>query len=228
MHSITDLFDDPDVDPKVTAGLRGAGLDFRSTLAVPMKRDDAVVGVLVIARGANRPIPPAPDRTRADLRRPGRHRDRERAAVRRGAGAHARPRGGAATADRDRRRAEGHQPLGVRSAGGVRHADRHPPSSFAARSAARSAFATATSSLSRQRRHRSQPRLGAVSGGASRDAGTRIDRRPRASVGQGRRHSRRTRGRGLRRAARRAWASYARPARRAAAARRTGSRARWC
>ena len=57
MHSITDLFDDPDVDPKVTAGLRGAGLDFRSTLAVPMKRDDAVVGVLVIARGQTGPFP---------------------------------------------------------------------------------------------------------------------------------------------------------------------------
>ncbi|MGB3582187.1 MAG: GAF domain-containing protein, partial [Roseiarcus sp.] len=47
----------PDVDPKVTAGLRGAGLDFRSTLAVPMKRDDAVVGVLVIARGQTGPFP---------------------------------------------------------------------------------------------------------------------------------------------------------------------------
>ena len=57
VHSISDLFDDPDVDPKVTAGLRGAGLDFRSTLAVPMKRDDAVVGVLVIARGQTGPFP---------------------------------------------------------------------------------------------------------------------------------------------------------------------------
>ncbi|MGC9960175.1 GAF domain-containing protein, partial [Roseiarcus sp.] len=57
VHSITDLFDDPDVDPKVTAGLRGARLDFRSTLAVPMKRDDAVVGVLVIARGQTGPFP---------------------------------------------------------------------------------------------------------------------------------------------------------------------------
>ena len=59
-----------------------------------------------------------------DLRRPGRHRDRERAAVRRGAGAHARPHRSAATADRDRRSAESHQPLGVRSAGGVAHVGR--------------------------------------------------------------------------------------------------------
>ena len=57
VHSITDLFDDPDVDPKITAGLRGAGLDFRSTLAVPMKRNDAVVGVLVIARGQTGSFP---------------------------------------------------------------------------------------------------------------------------------------------------------------------------
>ena len=57
VHSIADLFDDPEVDPKVTAGLRGAGLDFRSTLAVPMKRDDAVVGVLVIARGQTGSFP---------------------------------------------------------------------------------------------------------------------------------------------------------------------------
>ncbi len=57
VHSITDLFHDSDVDPKVTAGLRGAGLDFRSTLAVPMKRDDAVVGVLVIARGQTGSFP---------------------------------------------------------------------------------------------------------------------------------------------------------------------------
>ena len=115
VHSIADLFDDPDVDPKVTAGLRGAGLDFRSTLAVPMKRDDAVVGVLVIARGQTGLIPPAPGRPPADLRRPGRHRDRERAAVRRGAGAHAGSYGGAAAADCDLGSAEGHQPLGVRS-----------------------------------------------------------------------------------------------------------------
>ena len=63
--------------------------------------------------GAGR-VHPAPHRPRPDLRRPGGDRDRERPAVRRGAGADARLRGGAAAADRDRRRAEGHQPLGVR------------------------------------------------------------------------------------------------------------------
>ena len=79
-------------------------------------------------RRRDRPGPPragtfrrARDRTHPDLRRPGRDRDRERAAVRRGAGAHPRPHRGVATADRDRGRAEGHQPFGVRSANGVRH-----------------------------------------------------------------------------------------------------------
>ena len=49
------------------------------------------------------------------FRRPGGDRDRERAAVRRGAGAYARSFGIAAAADRDCRRAQGHQPLDVRS-----------------------------------------------------------------------------------------------------------------
>ena len=61
---------------------------------------------------------------------------------------------GAATADRDRRRAEGHQPVGVRSAGGVRHADRLRGQADCDAIAARSAFATATCSLSGGRRDR--------------------------------------------------------------------------
>ena len=87
-----------------------------SLLGVPLLRDNKVDGVFVACARRAGPVHAAPDRTRPNLRRPGRHRDRERAAVRRGAGAHARPHRGAATADRDRRRAEGHQPLGVRSA----------------------------------------------------------------------------------------------------------------
>ena len=56
------------------------------------------------------------DRARQDLRRPGGDRHRERAAVRGGAGAHGRAERGAAAADGDRRRAEGHQPLDLRPA----------------------------------------------------------------------------------------------------------------
>ena len=60
---ITDLFEDPDFDAKLKAAFRdaagtGSGIaDFRSVLGVPMKRDDAVVGVLVIARSQTGPFP---------------------------------------------------------------------------------------------------------------------------------------------------------------------------
>ena len=60
----------------------------------------------------------------SDLRRSGGDRDRERAAVRGGAGAHARASGVAPAADRDGRRAEGHQPLGLRPAACARHPSR--------------------------------------------------------------------------------------------------------
>ena len=66
----------------------------------------------------------AADRCGRNLRRSGDHRHRERAAVRRGPGAHARPHGGACAADRDGGGAEGHQPFGVRSASRIRHAHR--------------------------------------------------------------------------------------------------------
>jgi GAF domain-containing protein len=62
-QSIEDFFDDPEFDPRVTKMIQGAiGADssfgqIRSTLAVPMTRDDAVVGVLVIARSQTGPYP---------------------------------------------------------------------------------------------------------------------------------------------------------------------------
>ena len=80
-----------------------------------------LVGVFTLVREAPGRFAPR-SRTGADLRRSGRYRDRERAPVRRGAGAHARPSGGAAAADRDLRRAQGHQPVGVRSGQGARDA----------------------------------------------------------------------------------------------------------
>ncbi|MEO6842699.1 MAG: GAF domain-containing protein [Bradyrhizobium sp.] len=63
VQSITDFFDDPEFDPKVRETIRNtAGSDsslgqLRSTLAVPMTRDDAVVGVIVIARAQVGPFP---------------------------------------------------------------------------------------------------------------------------------------------------------------------------
>jgi len=56
VQSVTDFFEDPEFDPKVREAIRNApGQDsslgqLRSTLAVPMTRDNAVVGVIVIAR----------------------------------------------------------------------------------------------------------------------------------------------------------------------------------
>jgi GAF domain-containing protein len=63
VHGITDFDEDPEFDPRVREFLRkaseagsGAG-QLRSTLAVPMTRDDAVVGVMVIARSTTGPFP---------------------------------------------------------------------------------------------------------------------------------------------------------------------------
>ena len=88
------------------------------SVGVPLLREGEVDRRIFGAR-PSRSLHPTRDRTRPDLRRPGGDRDRERAPVRRGAGEDARPHRGAATADRDRRRAEGDQPLGVRSPGGA-------------------------------------------------------------------------------------------------------------
>jgi two-component system NtrC family sensor kinase len=64
VQSVTDFFEDPDFDPKVREIIRNAGDSdssvgqLRSTLAVPMTRDDAVIGVLVIGRSQTGPFPP--------------------------------------------------------------------------------------------------------------------------------------------------------------------------
>ena len=61
VQSIRDLFADPEFDPKVKAAIRGAAdssfASLRSLTAVPMKRDDAVVGVIVIARSQTGLLP---------------------------------------------------------------------------------------------------------------------------------------------------------------------------
>jgi GAF domain-containing protein len=61
IQSIPDLFADPEFDPKIKAAIRGAVdpafASLRSLIAVPMKRDDAVVGVIVIARAQSGLLP---------------------------------------------------------------------------------------------------------------------------------------------------------------------------
>jgi two-component system NtrC family sensor kinase len=85
---------------------------FRSMLLAPLMSNGAPIGRIVTRLEPGcRPSHPI-----ADLRRPGGDRHRERAAVRRGAGAHRGLARIAAAADRDRRRAQGDQPLGLRSA----------------------------------------------------------------------------------------------------------------
>ena len=62
VHAVTDFFADPEFDPVVRERIRNdsSGSDIsqlRSTLAVPMTRDNEVVGVLVIARTQTGPFP---------------------------------------------------------------------------------------------------------------------------------------------------------------------------
>ena len=116
---IADAWNDPEYAEKdeVRVG------DVRAMLGVPLMRNGELIGAFALGRPAAGSVHQAPGRAGDDLRRPGGDRDRERAPVRRGAGADARPRGGARAADGHRRGAEGHQPFGVRSAGGLRHAD---------------------------------------------------------------------------------------------------------
>jgi len=63
---------------------------FRAALGVPMLRDGIAIGVFMIARRTPRPFTDKQIEFGYDLRRPGGDRDRERALVRPGAGAHAR------------------------------------------------------------------------------------------------------------------------------------------
>jgi two-component system NtrC family sensor kinase len=64
VQSVTDFLEDPDFDPKLreffrnTAGSESSINRIRSTLAVPMTRDGAVIGVVVIARPQTGPFPP--------------------------------------------------------------------------------------------------------------------------------------------------------------------------
>jgi two-component system NtrC family sensor kinase len=63
VHSIPDFFADPELDPRVREMIRNAGNSdssigkIRSTLAVPMTRDNAVIGVMVIGRAQTGSFP---------------------------------------------------------------------------------------------------------------------------------------------------------------------------
>ena len=87
----------------------------RSILSVPLLREGDSIGTIVLRRIEVHPFSDKQIALAADLRRPGRDRDRQCPAVRGGAGEDARPHGIAGAADRDLRSARRDQQLRSRS-----------------------------------------------------------------------------------------------------------------
>ncbi len=100
---------------------RPSSLDgFRTLLIVPMLQGERAGRRFAIYRQEVRPFTDKQIELVDELRRPGRHRHREHSAAQRAARI-------AAAADRHRRRAQGDQPLDLRSASRARHAGRSRP-----------------------------------------------------------------------------------------------------
>jgi hypothetical protein len=92
----------------------------RSTVCVPMLKDDFLVGAIFVYRRSSS-LYRQTDRASHELRHSSRHRHRERAASQRVAPANHGPNGGIGAANCDCRRAQSYQPLAVRSAAGSGH-----------------------------------------------------------------------------------------------------------
>ena len=106
-------------DPEFASGLMQQAVGFRSILFIPLLREGIRHRRDRAWTHQRTAIHRQTGRTGFHLRRPGGDRNRECAAVRRGAGQDTRPHGIAAAADRHRRSAQGNQPLGVRPAEGA-------------------------------------------------------------------------------------------------------------
>ncbi len=87
----------------------------RTGLVVPLRKEDALLGTFTIYRQRGAAVHRQADRAAAEFRRAGGDRDGECAAAQRIAPAHERSAGVARIPDRDQRRAQGHQPLDLRS-----------------------------------------------------------------------------------------------------------------
>ena len=94
-------------------------LGHRSQVSVPLIRDGLAIGAISIGTRGTRRLLRQPDRAAEDLRRAGGDRDHQRGDISRVADPHERSSGNAGIPDRDQRRAEGHQPLDLRSATGA-------------------------------------------------------------------------------------------------------------
>ena len=163
---------------------------FRTILGVPLLREGDVDRRVRADAARSAAVHRQADRAGRDLRRPGRDRHRERPAVRGGAGAHRRARRSAAAADRDGRRAEGHQPLDLRPADRCSTRWSSRPPGCATPTWASSCGATATFSLCRRAT-------------AIRPSSERIVRAHPLKPGRGRRSGRARAGRAAHRADRR-------------------------
>ena len=112
----------------------------RSYLAVPIRKDDSLLGSFTIYRREVRPFDTDDDRAAAELRRPGRDRDRECAAVQRNARS-------AGAADRHRRNPQGHRQFAVGRAAGICRPSPPAPTGCSAASPPRCSASSTTSPI---------------------------------------------------------------------------------